>query len=79
DDLLGLAQMASGRAGYTGTLVVRMLRPTPLYRPIRYEAGFDRVEGRKIWCWGRAWDGETLLAETEILFVQPRDGIPLPG
>lgn len=76
DDLLGFAQMASGKAGYTGTLTVRMLRPTPLYRPIRYEAGFDRSDGRKIWCWGRAWDGEELLAETEILFIAPRGGIP---
>jgi acyl-coenzyme A thioesterase PaaI-like protein len=76
DDLLGFAQIASGRAGYTGTLTVRMLRPTPLFRPIRYEAGFDRADGRKIWCWGRAWDGDTLLAETEILFIAPRGGIP---
>jgi acyl-coenzyme A thioesterase PaaI-like protein len=76
DDLLGFAQIASGQAGYTGTLTVRMRRPTPLFRPIRYEAGFSRVEGRKIWCWGRAWDDTSLLAETEIVFIAPRGGIP---
>jgi acyl-coenzyme A thioesterase PaaI-like protein len=72
DDLLGFAQMASGIAGFTGTLTVRMRRPTPLNRRIDYEAGLDRVEGRKIVCWGKSWDGDELLAEAQILFVAPR-------
>lgn len=74
DDLLGFAQMTSGIAGYTGTLTVRMRRPTPLHRLIDYEAGLARVEGRKIVCWGKARDGDELLSEAEILFVAPRDG-----
>jgi hypothetical protein len=74
DDLMGFAQMASGIAGYTGTLKVKMRRPTPLYRPIDYEAGLGRVEGRKIVVWGRARVGDELLSEAEILFVSPRDG-----
>lgn len=74
DDLMGFAQMLSGSAGYTGTLTIRMLRPTPLNRRIDYQAGLDRVTGRKIICWGRSFDGDTLLAEAEILFVAPRDG-----
>ena len=78
DDLMGIAQMASGTAGLTGTLTVKMLRPTPLYRRIDYAAGFDRVEGRKIWCWATAKDGDELLAEATILFISPRDGA-LPG
>jgi acyl-coenzyme A thioesterase PaaI-like protein len=74
DDLLGSAQVSSGRAGYTGTLTVRMRRPTPLGMRIDYEAGVDRVEGRKIWVWGTAHcDGE-LLAEAEILFIAPKGG-----
>ena len=74
DDLMGAAQMASGQAGYTGTLTVRMLRPTPLRRRIDYEAGVDRVEGRKIWVWATSTcDGER-LAEASIVFIAPRDG-----
>ncbi len=73
DDLLGFAQMASGTAGYTGTLTVRMRKPTPLYKRIDYEAGLEGVKGRKIVCWGRSWDGDLLLAEAEILFIAPRD------
>jgi len=74
DDLLGSAQTASGSAGYTGTLTVKMLRPTPLHRRIDYEAGVERVEGRKIWVWGTADCDGVRLAEAEILFIAPRDG-----
>jgi hypothetical protein len=71
DDLLGCAQMASGIAGFTGTLTVKMVKPTPLYRRIDYAAGVDRVDGRKIWCWGTAQDGDKLLAEATCVFIAP--------
>jgi acyl-coenzyme A thioesterase PaaI-like protein len=79
DDLLGYAQIASGMAGYTGTLTVRMLKPTPLYQNIDYDAAVDRVEGRKIFVTGRSWCGPDLLAECEIVFIQPRTGSPMEG
>jgi hypothetical protein len=76
DDLMGCAQMASGMAGYTGTLTVKMLRPTPLHRRIDYTAGVDRVEGRKIYVWGTSeCDGER-LGECQIVFIAPREGVP---
>ena len=77
DDLLGWAQIASGRAGFTGTLTIKMRRPTPLGERIDYEAGVDRVQGRKIWCWGKARCGSQLLAEAEGLFISP--ATPWPG
>jgi acyl-coenzyme A thioesterase PaaI-like protein len=73
DDLLGCAQMASGIAGFTGTLTVKMVRPTPLYRRIDYAAGVDRTEGRKIFCWGTAHDGDKLLAEAQCVFIAPAE------
>jgi acyl-coenzyme A thioesterase PaaI-like protein len=76
DDLMGFAQMASGRAGYTGTLTVKMLKPTPLGRRIDYEAGVDHAEGRKIWVRAKSWDGDTQLAEATILFIAPKTGHP---
>jgi acyl-coenzyme A thioesterase PaaI-like protein len=78
DDMMGFAQMASGFAGFTGTLTVKMRRPTPLYRRIDFESGLDRVDGRKIFCWGKSWDGDTLLCEATILFIAPRGGL-MPG
>jgi acyl-coenzyme A thioesterase PaaI-like protein len=72
DDLLGVAQMASGDAGFTGTLTVRMRRPTPLFTPIEYEAGVERKNGRKIVCWGRSTANGELVAEAECLFIVPK-------
>lgn len=72
DDLLGVAQMASGDAGFTGTLTVKMRRPTPLHTPIQYEAGVTEKRGRKIVCWGRSTAEGELVAEAECLFIIPK-------
>lgn len=69
DDLLGVAQMASGQAGFTGTLTVKMRRPTPLHTPITYEAGVEDVRGRKIICRGTSYADGELVAEAEGLFI----------
>jgi len=53
-----------------------MLRPTPLNRRIDYEAGVDRVDGRKIYVWAKSRDADKLLAEAEIVFIAPKTGIP---
>jgi acyl-coenzyme A thioesterase PaaI-like protein len=72
DDLLGFAQMASGQAGYTGRLTVRMRRPTPLNVRVDYEAAVDAVDGRKIVVSGKATVDGTVVAEADCLFVAPR-------
>jgi acyl-coenzyme A thioesterase PaaI-like protein len=76
DDLMGSAQTLSGLAGYTGTLTVRMVRPTPLLRRIDYRAGVSRVDGRKIYVWGTAKCDGALLGEADIVFIAPREGRP---
>jgi hypothetical protein len=76
DDLLGVAQAASGKAGLTGTLEVRLRRGTPLNRRIDYVGGVTGTEGRKVFAWGRATlDGE-VLAEATGVFIEPRNGHP---
>jgi hypothetical protein len=76
DDLLGVAQAASGIAGLTGTLTVRLHGGTPLHRQIRYEAGVTSVSGRKVIAWGKAFLDDALLAEAEGIFIEPRGGHP---
>lgn len=72
DDLLGVAQAASGSAGLTGTLTVRLHAPTPLHERIEYEAGVHGREGRKILAWGRSTLDGRLLAEAEGVFISRR-------
>lgn len=72
DDLVGVAQVASGFAGKTARLAVDLRRPTPLHARIDYEGGVDRVDGRKIWAWGRSYCNGELLAEAEGLLIGAR-------
>jgi len=74
DELLGVAQAASGTAGMTGRLTINMRRPTPLHVRIDYEAGVEKVEGRKIFAWGKSFHAGELLCDADGLFIQPKPG-----
>lgn len=78
DEILGVAQMAAGRAGYTGTLQVRYLAVTPLHTTVTYEAGVDRLEGRRLHMWARSTANDQPCAEAEGIFVV-RAHLPVPG
>jgi len=69
DEVLGLAQSLSGRAGMTGTLTVRYRSPTPLYERLSFRAWVDRVDGRKIYTRGTCHAGDRLTAEAEGIFI----------
>jgi len=69
DEVLGMAQSLGGQPGMTGTLTVRYRNPTPLYTELRFEGRLDRVEGRKIFTTGRLYNGETLTAEADGIFI----------
>jgi acyl-coenzyme A thioesterase PaaI-like protein len=72
DEMLGMANIASGHPGMTGTLTVRYRRPTPLYREVSFEAWLVKVEGRRISTRGTLSSDDGLCAECDGLFVQPR-------
>jgi acyl-coenzyme A thioesterase PaaI-like protein len=78
DDILGVAQAASGTAGFTGTLSVRLAARTPLHERIDYEAGVLSHDGRKVTAWGRSTARGELLAEATGVFIAPRGGLDLP-
>jgi acyl-coenzyme A thioesterase PaaI-like protein len=69
DEVLGFAQSLTGSPGFTGTLVVRYRKPTPLHTDLRFEAHVTRVEGRKIFAVGSLHAGALLTAEAEAIFV----------
>ena len=69
DEVLGVAQMASGAAGYTGTLSIRYHRMTPLHATIEYEASPAERDGRKITVSARSTSDGVLLSEAEGVFI----------
>ncbi len=69
DEVLGMANIASGTPGMTGTLTVRYRRPTPLHRPVEVEGWVERVTGRRIMTRGSMFVDETLTAEASGTFI----------
>ncbi len=69
DEVLGFVQSTSGMPGMTGTLTIRYRKPTPLDTELRFEARVTKVDGRKIFAEGQLYNGDTLTAEAEGLFI----------
>jgi hypothetical protein len=76
DDLLGRSQL---RAGFTGSITIRYLAPTPLDRDLDVRAWVDRTDGRKRWVHGSCHLDGRLLTEAEGLFIAPKGGATLEG
>jgi acyl-coenzyme A thioesterase PaaI-like protein len=73
DEILGIANIANGCPGMTGTLTIKYRRPTPLFQPLRWTAWIERVEGRRIRSRAQVHVGEELCAEADGIFVQPSE------
>ena len=71
DEVLGIANIAAGHPGMTARLTIHYRKPTPLFHELRFRAAIDRVEGRRIISRAELWDGDTLTAQADGLFVQP--------
>ncbi len=69
DEVLGLAQSLTGKAGMTGTLKVRYRNPCPLHQELRMEARVHSIKGRKIIARGTMHNGEQLIADGEATFI----------
>ena len=72
DEMLGIANIAAEHPGMTARLIVHYRKPTPLFHELEFRGAVHRVEGRRIMSRAEMWDGETLTAEAEGLFVRPR-------
>ena len=69
DELLGVAQMVTGLAGFTGTLTVRYAKLTPINTQIDYVARAGDQDGRKLTMRATASAGGEVVAEAEGLFI----------
>lgn len=75
DELLGCTGAMLDTGGFTGTLSVRYSALTPIGQPIRMRGWIERREGRKIFIRGTMHEGDTLCAEAEGVFIQPKTSI----
>ena len=78
DSVLGLTSsvITGGPRQRTAYLKINYRHIVPVEKELQFDAGIDRVEGRKIFVSGRLSDGDTLLTEAEALFVRLKPGQP---
>jgi acyl-coenzyme A thioesterase PaaI-like protein len=77
DDIMGHLASQGGRSvARTAFLKVNFRKITPIGRELQVDATVDRIDGRKRWLTGRLFDGESLFADAEALFVELLPGQP---
>ena len=69
DQFLGVAQKMTKQPGFTGTLNIRYLVPTPIDTDLRLEGWVEKIEGRKNFLVSEMWAGDTLTARCEGIFI----------
>jgi acyl-coenzyme A thioesterase PaaI-like protein len=78
DSVLGVAAAAltGGRYQRTAYLGVNYRNIVPIEKELQVDTGVSRLVGRKIFLDARLFDGETLLAEGEAVYVLLKPGQP---
>ncbi|BBZ44783.1 PaaI family thioesterase [Mycobacterium parmense] len=78
DSVLGLTSsvLTGGPYQRTAYLKIDYRHIVPIETDLQFDAGIDRVDGRKIFVSGRLTEGDTLLTEAEALFVRLKPGQP---
>lgn len=69
DQFLGIGQKITKQPGFTGTLTIKYLKPTPIATELKLKGWVDRVEGRKNFLSGEMWAGDVLTATCEGIFI----------
>jgi hypothetical protein len=70
DHMFGLALHAGPLVAVTASLTIRYVAPTPVDKPLRLRAWFERAEGRRLVGRATCHDGDVLTAEAEGLFLK---------
>lgn len=78
DSVLGYTAFRLTESAYqrTAFLHVNYRSIVPIETELQVDAGVERADGRKIFIEGRLLDGDTVLADTEALFVKLKPGQP---
>lgn len=78
DSVLGLTSsvITGDPRQRTAYLKIDYRQIVPIEKELQFDAGIDRVDGRKIFVSGRLTDGDTVLTEADALFVRLKPGQP---
>jgi acyl-coenzyme A thioesterase PaaI-like protein len=78
DSVLGMTSgvITGGPRQRTAYLHINYRQIVPIDKELQVDARLDRVEGRKIFVSGRLSDGDTVLTDSEALFVLLKPGQP---
>lgn len=78
DTVLGLTAsvLTENPRQRTAYLKIDYRNIVPIDKELQFDAGVDRVDGRKVFVSGRLSDGDTLLTEADALFVRLKPGQP---
>jgi acyl-coenzyme A thioesterase PaaI-like protein len=69
DELLGVANIASGVGAMTGTLTIVYRSPTPLLQELTLHGKTTNIDGRKVYAKGTLHAGDRLCAEADGVFI----------
>lgn len=69
DQFLGVGQKITGQPGFTGTLSVRYIKPTPIDTDLHFEGWVERVDGRKMVLKAELKVDDEVKASCEGLFI----------
>jgi len=78
DTVLGLtgSVLTGNPRQRTAYLKINYRNIVPIEKDLQFDAGVDRVDGRKVFVSGRLTDGDTLLSDADALFVRLKPGQP---
>jgi acyl-coenzyme A thioesterase PaaI-like protein len=76
DEILAMANVISGNAGFTGTLTIRYLNKTPLNTPIELWGMSEKQDARKQFSRGEMRVNGKVTATAEGLFISPLKRAP---
>ena len=79
DEILAMANVISGNAGFTGTLTIRYLNKTPLNTPIELWGINEQQHGRKQLSRGEMRVNGKVTATAEGLFIIPANPLRPPA
>lgn len=73
DQLLAFVVMAAGKTGFTASLKVDYLKPTPIEQNLRFEGWVESIDGKKYDVRGCCWLGDEKLTEASGLVIGAYD------